>query len=75
VTAAEDLGALFRVAPETARARVAAAFRDAGGKATHAADLLGVSHRTVLRMLKDPGVASAVARIREEAKASRKAAP
>lgn len=49
-----------------ARAEIVEAFRKSDGNAVHAARLLGIGHRTLLRYMKDGGIAASVAEIRHK---------
>ncbi len=70
-----DLQALYRTNPIEAREKILAAFREKGGNAVHAADVLGIGHRTLLRYMDtDPGLQSGVDKIRTTAKAAREKA-
>lgn len=72
MTLALDLQALYRTDPIAARAKILAAFRDCKGNAVHAADVLGIGHRTILRLLnRDPALDAAVDKIRTAARAAR----
>lgn len=68
-----DLQALYRTNPIAAREKILAAFREKAGNAVHAATVLGIGHRTLLRYMgQDPGLSSGVDKIRETARDSRK---
>ena len=60
-------------AANQARATILDAFERASGNAVHAAELLNVPHRILLKMMQDPGIASGVPRIRASAKPRREA--
>ena len=64
VTAAERLRAAWLHDPPAARVAIIRALETTGGNATRAAELLGISHRTMLRYLRDSGVAAAAERLR-----------
>lgn len=68
-TIARDLRAMYRVDPTKARQMILDGFTKTGGNAVHAAEALGVSHRTVMRFLEtDPSLATAVDKIRARSK-------
>lgn len=67
-----DLSALRRTDPMGWRDKIFAAFREKKGNAVHAASLLGIGHRTMIRYLEeDPTLSAGVEKIRESAKEQR----
>lgn len=69
-----DLQALYRTSPIDAREKILAAFREKKGNAVHAAEVLGIGHRTLLRYMdQDPGLAAGIDKIRNNARDARKA--
>ena len=59
-----DLSSATRHRPDEARARILAAFTDAGGNAVHAAKALDCAHRTLMRWVKSLGLGDDVEAIR-----------
>ena len=70
-----NLQALYRTNPMGAREKILAAFRQTNGNAVHAAAVLGIGHRTLIRyMNQDQGLTAGIDKIRDAARAARKAA-
>lgn len=69
-----DLQALYRTNPIDAREKILAAFREKGGNAVQAAEVLSIGHRTLLRyMEQDSALAAGIEKIRESAREQRRA--
>lgn len=70
-----DLHALFRTNPTAARDKILAAFRESHGNAVHAATVLGIGHRTLLRyMEQDSGLEAGIEKLRTAAREAREKA-
>lgn len=75
--AARLLHAKLLTQPLEARAEILRAFELSEGKATRAATLLGIGHRTLVRMMHDEAIARGIEEIRAKvarARAAKKAA-
>ncbi len=75
IAVARDLDALRKVDPMQWRDKILHAFREKKGNAVHAAEFLGIGHRTLVRYMgADATLAGAIEKIRDRARADRKAA-